>query len=164
MNRATALAVVLASTACADDDAEEVADVAEEHDIDLAQAILQAEEQAGGVAIEAEVDDRRDFGPIYEVDVVVGDLVHEVILDIDTLAVLRQTTESADDDDLADAGLAATADWVNLVTEAERAANGVAFAMEVDADDGTIDFDVLVDRDTVREVVLRPDGTLVSAD
>jgi uncharacterized membrane protein YkoI len=140
---------------------EEISSVVSGGNVDLVGAIEAAEARAEGTAIEMQVSVRRDGGVFYDADVVAQDTVHDVELDIDTMDVLRSTTEPGDASDAADAALAQDADWAALIAAAEAEVGGNAFEIEADGSTSTFEVEVLVDNSVVWEVVLNPDATIV---
>lgn len=144
-----------------DDVREEISSLVSSGDVDLVAAIEAAEARAEGTAIEIQVSVRRNGGVFYDADVVAQDRVYDLELDVDTMDVLRMTSEPADGDDLADAALAENADWAAIIAAAEAEVGGNAFEIEVD--DNRFDVEVLVDGTQVWDVVVNPDATIVRA-
>lgn len=139
---------------------EEISGVVSGGELDLVGAIEAAEADAGGTATEMQISVRRDGSVFYDGDVIAGDTVHDVELDIDTMDLTRSTTEPADGGDAADAALAQDADWAALIAAAEAEVGGDAFEIEADGSNGTFEVEVLVDS-VVWEVLLNPDATIV---
>lgn len=142
---------------------EEISSIVSGGNVDLPGAIAAAEASAGGTAIEIQVSVRNDGGVFYEADVVADNMVDDVELDIDTMNVLRSTSEPSDASDAADAALAQSADWAALIAAAESEVGGVAFEIEADGGTNTFEAEVLVGDAVVWDVVLNPDASVVRA-
>lgn len=64
--------------------------------VSLSQAIAAAEELAGGQAAQAEFENSQKHGPVYEVEVVNGPRVHDVLIDAKSGRVISSVEDMED--------------------------------------------------------------------
>lgn len=143
----------------ADVSLQQLAEVVDDASVDLSRAIAAAEAATRGTAIEAKVALRGDSDAVYEVEVLADERIHELVLDLDSLAVQSREDDVGDAEDSVDADLAARADWAALVAAAEAETGGDAFEIEADGENGSFEVEVLADGG-VWDVVVNPDGSI----
>jgi hypothetical protein len=139
-----------------------IADALEQANIPLGQAVATAVAETGGVAIDAELEVEHAT-PVFEVETYLDGGLMRVDIDIEDGSVIRTRASNSgnEDDNAANAELAAGVDWALLIGAAEAEVGGEAF--EIKADDGELEVEVLA-ADGIFEVELAADGSILKVE
>lgn len=168
MNRRIFAFVILSTLAACDaatDDAtalrEKFAAEIESSSVALTDAIATAESTSGGIAVEAKLELEHGVF-VYRVEVVADAGQRRIEISSESGEIVRDRASSSgnDDENAANAELAAGADWAALAAAAEAHVGGEIF--ELEADDGVFEAKVMVDT-TVMELELAADGTVLKS-
>jgi hypothetical protein len=160
------LALTLAGCDAADNGSstmrESIEDALDEANITLAEAVSTAVAEAGGVAIDAELDVENQT-TVFDVEIYVDGGLTRVAIDVGdgTVVRVRASSSGNDDDNAANAAFATGVDWAALIAAAEAEVGGIAF--ELKADDGELEVEVLAP-DGIFEIELAVDGTILKVD
>jgi len=119
------------------------------------------------VVLEAKLDPQ-GVVTTYDIELLDGVEAREIDISAADGSIVRDRSRGLDDDKLVDAKIAAelvigAESWTAWVEIAETEAGGVAFAAEVDGDDGVLEIDLLVDG-VVWEIEMLSDGSVVKSE
>lgn len=134
-------------------------------ELSLADAIEVAETaMPGAIVVEAEID-VEDDGTIYDVELYVDGVRHELEIDPDTGTVLDSESEEEAEDEAGEDEVAAreSIGWPALIAAAEAEVGGVAFEGKTEGGDNKFEIEVLTD-DGVYEVDLDGSGEVLEVE